>query len=158
MHAAMPSNANCQACSAKRSACVAPRQRIIAAASSWRCEKRRAASATATDASTTESSDASPRKRCERSRARRTSLLESRTPSIRPPEALELPGLAGEEHPVAHAAADLDQPRGREVRLVHQHARRDAEVFEHAVGLARDELGDGERRVAHLEARAGLHA
>ena len=70
---------------AKSFDCVAPRQRIIAAASIWRCENRRAASATATDARTTESSDASPRKRCERSSAVRTSLRASRTPSMRWP-------------------------------------------------------------------------
>ena len=83
--AAAPSATNCHAWMKKRSAWVAPRQRIIAAASIWRCEKRRAASATATEASTTERSDARPRKRCARSSATRTSLLASRTPSMRSP-------------------------------------------------------------------------
>ncbi len=84
---AAASSTNCHALMAKMSACAAPRQRIIAAPSVCRIEKRRAASATATEASTTDRSEASPRKRCARSSDTRTSLLASRTPSMRSPRA-----------------------------------------------------------------------
>ena len=86
-HPAAARARNCQALMAKMSACAAPRQRIIAAPSVWRCEKRRAASATATEASTTDRSEARPRKRCARSSETRTSLRASRTPSMRSPRA-----------------------------------------------------------------------
>ncbi|CFN80579.1 Uncharacterised protein [Bordetella pertussis] len=54
-------------------ACTAPRQRMTAMPSRCRCMKRPAASATATAEISTASSATSARKRCARSRVRRTS-------------------------------------------------------------------------------------
>ena len=72
--------------------------------------------------------------------------------------ALDRLRLAAQQQAIAHPAAHLDEPRGLQVRLVHQHARGDAEVIEHAVGLARDHRGDHEARTSHLQGVTHLHA
>jgi hypothetical protein len=66
--------------------------------------------------------------------------------------------ISRDEQAIGDAAADLDEAGGGKVRLVHEHARRDAEVLEHAVGLARDDRGHLEIDAPHLEPVADLQA
>ena len=115
-------------------ACSAPRQRIIAQLSRWREMKCREASASATPASTTAVSAASPRKCSARSSAVRISGRASRTSSIFSPtdsrpcnqrtQISHLLRIARHHQAVTDAAAFLHQSAGGQICRIHDHARR----------------------------------
>ena len=142
---------------------LAPRQRITAAPDRWRSLCRRAAIATATAASTTDTSAARPRKRPARSSAERISGRASPMVSSRWPrpsagltvahEALDRGRVAGDHEPVADAAAFLHQAGRGQVGQVEEHLGRDVEIVERGVGLLQHQRGQAQSRIADARSR-----